>query len=188
MIGKPLYVLIVAGVCVLGLIGLVVRETQARANGTEVLFAMQPVDPRALLAGHYVMIDLQERLPDGAACPVNDGGDWVGLSAIDGVHHVVGAGAARETTPGDIAVRGSFECFEVFVSDDAPTQNAMRLRLGVDRFYVNQTDAERIERVMFDQRADGEARAFAILSIGTDGRASVKGVQVDGQRYESSWR
>jgi hypothetical protein len=34
---------------------------------------------------------------------------------------------------------------------------------------------------------EGPRRVLAILSIGTDGRARLKGLQVDGRRLELSW-
>jgi hypothetical protein len=60
--------------------------------------------------------------------------------------------------------------------------------LGVDRFHINQTEAMRIERILRDQTPGQEARAFAIISIGKDGRARIKGVEIDGQRLELTWR
>ena len=62
MLNAPLRIVIVAALCVAGLIGLVVRETMARNSGTEVLLAMEAVDPRALLSGHYVIVQLRESL------------------------------------------------------------------------------------------------------------------------------
>jgi len=61
------------------------------------------------------------------------------------------------------------------------------LYLGIDRFHVNQTDALRIERVLREQNVDEAARALAIVSIGRDGRARLKGLMVDGERLELTW-
>jgi hypothetical protein len=63
----------------------------------------------------------------------------------------------------------------------------VRLDLGVDRFHINQQDALRIERVLREQRPDQETRAFAIISVGRDGRARLKGLRIDGERFELSW-
>jgi hypothetical protein len=63
----------------------------------------------------------------------------------------------------------------------------LTLDLGVDRFHINQADAERIEQVLRDQRAGEETRAFAILSVGHDGRARLRALLIDGERFELSW-
>ena len=63
----------------------------------------------------------------------------------------------------------------------------IRLHLGVERFHVSQADAQRIERVLRAQNIDGAARAFAIVSIGRDGRARLKGLMIDGERLDLSW-
>jgi hypothetical protein len=45
----------------------------------------------------------------------------------------------------------------------------------------------RIERVLREQRADQETSAFAILSVGRDGRARLRALLIDGERFELSW-
>ncbi|MDX2233730.1 MAG: GDYXXLXY domain-containing protein, partial [Hyphomonadaceae bacterium] len=77
--------LIGAGVvCAAALLGLVITEGNARAAGTEVVVAMRPVDPRALLTGHYVLLTFAEAIPPDGACPPQDtafGQDgWIALS------------------------------------------------------------------------------------------------------------
>jgi uncharacterized membrane-anchored protein len=62
----------------------------------------------------------------------------------------------------------------------------IQTEIGVDRFYINQADAQRIERVMRSQRP-GESRVSAIVSVGRDGRARLKGLIVDGERLELRW-
>ena len=73
MLNAPLRIMIVAGLCVLGLIGLVVREGYERsrpatATSHDIELRMQAIDPRALLSGHYVIVSLQGRYthPAGA--------------------------------------------------------------------------------------------------------------------------
>ena len=59
-------ILLAAGLCVAGLIGLVVREGLARAGGQDVRLAMEAVDPRSLLHGHYALPNLTQRLEPAA--------------------------------------------------------------------------------------------------------------------------
>lgn len=205
MLKAPIRILIVATLCALALVGLVVRETMARSQGTEVLLAMQAVDPRALLSGHYVIVALSENLPDGAQCPsgvdgeaflppplrsVQTGNAWVALKQHGGAHTLAGAAASRQEALsfGPLVVRGTASCMAAVPTPDAVASppGIVRLDLGIDRFHINQSDAQRIERVLRTQNV-GERRILAIVSVGQDGRARLKGLQVDGERLELNW-
>lgn len=201
----PIRILGVAAICVLALVGLVVAEARARAGGTEVIMAMQPVDPRSLLSGHYVIVSLQEALPPGAPCPdaLANGGafgpwnrdaalaSWVALAPNGSHHSAVGVFATREAAArgGAVAARGGAGCTPA-PTDIAPGAPAPRANtftyLGVDRFHIDQARAERIERVLRDRMGQDQADVFAILSIGQDGRARMKGLIVEGERLELS--
>lgn len=191
MINAPLRILIVAGLCVLSLIGLVVRESMARDSGTEVLLSMEAIDPRALLSGHYVIVDLREQLAPGEPCPVVAHAAWIALTPADGHHSFAGAAPSREEAlqVAPIAVRGSFQCSDPSPPDGdfAGTPGWAALELGINRFHIEQAEAERIERVLRDQAVGEEARVFAIISVGEDGRARLKGLVVDGERLELGW-
>jgi hypothetical protein len=63
----------------------------------------------------------------------------------------------------------------------------LSLDLGPDRFYINQADATRIENVLREQRVGEETRAFAVLSVGRDGRARLRALLIDGERYDLNW-
>jgi hypothetical protein len=183
----PLRILSIATLCALGLVALVVHEGLARASGTEVILRMQAVDPRSLLIGHYVIIDLQETTPADTSCPSGtDGGPpvdgervrWVALRPNGDHHSVAGMAMSREAALelAPIAVRGHAWC--------AP--GSMRTTIGLNRFYTNQTEAQRIERIMRAQRP-GEGRVSAIVSVGRDGNARLKGLIVEGERIELRW-
>jgi hypothetical protein len=183
--------LTVAGVCALALVGLVVSEGAARAGGQEVLLPMEAVDPRSLLSGHYVQLSLMHRLEPGETCPPQADGDWIALRPDGETYALAGGATSREVAQqvGPLPVKGSFECSpptEALPGVPA-TPGWVRLDLGIDRFHVNQRDALRIERVLSEQRIDQASRAFAIVSIGRDGRARLKGLRVDGERLELSW-
>lgn len=186
-------IMIVAAACTLALIGVVALEGSARASGQEVLLAMEAVDPRALLSGHYVQIALDQTLQANEHCPDQQSGwDWVALKPIGGgVFGVAGGAPSRDQTEqiGPVSVKGSYEC-------TAPTppggetpegqSGNVRLEIGIDRFYINQAEAERIDQILRASRG-GEARAFAIVSIGSDGQARLKGLRIDGKRLELNW-
>lgn len=190
-VGPAPRILTVAGACALALIALVVSEGAARASGQEVLLPMEAVDPRSLLSGHYVQLALSHRLEPGETCPAPVDGDWVALRPDGNTYALAGGAPSREEAQqvGPLPVKGSFICNPP--AEALPGAQAapgwVGLDLGINRFHVNQRDALRIERVLSEQRADQETRAFAIVSIGRDGRARLKGLLVDGERLELSW-
>lgn len=180
-------ILIVAGLCVATLIGLVVNEGFARQGGREVLLPMEAVDPRSLLSGHYVLINLTERLEPGQTCPTGGDLEWVALRRSGDVYAAAGGAESREQAQLiGLPVKGQFTCFEPGEGADA-TPGALTLALGIDRFHINQTEALRIEAVLREQTINDETRAFAIVSIGRDGRGRLVGLIIDGERLELNW-
>lgn len=171
----------------LALIGLVAREGQARAAGREVLLAMEAVDPRELLTGHYAQLRLADRVPIGTRCPpgtIEGAGDWVALTPDGARHRAAGTAPTRAEAEAiaSLVVRGRAQC-----SPGDPAGALVSLDLGVDRLHAAQAEAEAIERAL-RPGADGLAPpAFAVVSIGRDGRARLKGVIVDGRRVSLDW-
>jgi hypothetical protein len=191
----PVRILITALALAAALIGLVVREDRARASGQEVLLAMEAVDPRNLLTGHYVAIRLAERLAPGQACPpgLSDLGSegWLALRPGAGRHSLAGAGRTRADAlrHGPIVVRGTADCDATTPRIDAEPAppRIVALHLGVDRFHADQARAEGVEEALRDQRPGDPARAFAVVSAGRDGRARLKGIILDGRRIDLDW-
>ncbi len=199
-IAPTIRIVAVACACVLALIGLVVYEGRARAEGAEIILRMEAVDPRALLSGHYVIVGLQEALAPGGVCPpgVLDSAPpelaperWIALSANGDHHSAVASAATRAEAarPGAVLVRGQLTCMPPRPSggDDPGFPGAVRLDIGVERFHIDQTQAQRIERILRAQTPGAEARVSAIVSVGSDGRARLKGLLIDGARLELSW-
>lgn len=190
---KPSWrILIVAVLCIAFLIGMVVREGAARSGGQEVTLAMAAVDPRALLSGHYVIIDPRAPLAAGEACPaIPEGARWIAL-ASDGAHHrPVGAALTREAALalGPIAVRGELTCFPPPAAGEGSPAipGQISADVGVYRYYAAQAEAQRIEAMLREQAPGEPTRIYAILSIGADGRARLKGLLVDERRLELGW-
>lgn len=190
---KPyLRILIVAALCVAGLVGLVVRESMARDSGAEVLLAMEAIDPRSLLSGHYVIVSLRESLAAEEPCPAPASEDpWLALAPHADVHQLAGSAPTREEALqiAPIVVRGTFTCSTGVVPGEGfpGAPGWVMLDVGIDRFHANQTEAQRIERVLGDQRPGEDARVYAIVSIGDDGRARLRGLLVDGERLDLGW-
>jgi uncharacterized membrane-anchored protein len=191
MLKPPLRILIVAALCVLGLITLVVRESMARDAGQEVLLAMEAVDPRSLLSGHYVIVDLREQLAADQPCPPYvENMQWVALRP-EGDRYTLAGGATERAAAaqlGPLVARGEFDCFQPTAPPgEDVVQGSITLRLGLERFHIHQAEAERIDRILREQVPGEAARIYAIVSIGRDGTARLKGLLVDDERVELSW-
>ncbi|KAF0173555.1 MAG: GDYXXLXY domain-containing protein [Hyphomonadaceae bacterium] len=197
--------LLAAGVvCILALIGLVIIEGRARAAGREVIVRMQPVDPRALLTGHYVQLSFADSLAPGEACPpitereAQFGAfgarseDWLALRKDGDVHVLAGSYATKGEAlkHGEIVVRGFARCDPPFTPEPGTegataSPGTVFLDLSVDRFYADQQEAEALEKILHDR--DQTDRTAAILSVSDDGTVRTKGVIVDGKRVELTW-
>lgn len=191
------------------------RSRPATPTSRDILVQMQAVDPRALLSGHYVIVSLQSTLElpaDAVPCAnfsaVNETQSWVALADLrpetrvedrtPGLHpHVpVGVAATRDEAQSianraghnGVAARGTAFCSELPDEDRGPPISVASVQTtlrGVERFYARQADAERIDALMRNQGADAEV--FAIVNIGRDGRARLKGLSVNGEIIELNW-
>ena len=187
----PLRIAAAAAVRVLLLVGVVLRENGARATGREALLPMEAVDPRDLLTGHYVALRLTQQLALGQPCPrerstFEDGG-WIGLKPAGGHYRFIGVGASRQAAlagGAELAVRGGVYCSRTAFGNTE--SDVVTLDIGVDRFHADQDEAQAIEKALRERR-QGEAPAFAVVSVGDDGRARLKGVIVGGKRTDLTW-
>jgi hypothetical protein len=190
-IEAPPRILAVAALCAASLIGLVISEGYARESGEEIQLPMAAVDPRSLLQGHYVHLNFTDRLEPNEVCPASGDWDWVALRRQGDIYVAAGGAISRDEAQrvGPLPVKGTFTCSPPTPASEGvePMPGWLTLDLGVDRFHINQADAMRIERVLREQRAGEEVRAFAILSVGRDGRARLRALMIDGERFELSW-
>ena len=184
----------VAALCAAILVGFVVNEGAARANGQEILLPVDGVDPRDMLSGHYVQLQFNEHLDVGRQCPPTPQHDWewVALRENGDIYSVVGGAVSRAQLEqvGPVIVRGSYSCSPPTPPPDDKTPGSMgslHLDLGIDRFYVNQAEAQRIERALAEQQDNPSHRVLAIVSAGRDGQARLKGLIVDNRRLELNW-
>jgi len=218
LFSAPVRIIAIAAICIAALIGLVIYEGQARASGTEVKLAVEAVDPRALLQGHYVIIQPAETLGPGEDCPATLIGDenfsraspefrdfetWLALAPAGDHHRASGVAETRaealQIAP--VVVRGEAQCrprtpAAEGVEATEGVEAVERIEespaviwtdIGVTRFYIGQHEAMRIERVLRDQTPETEARVFAIISAGQDGRARLIGLEVRGERLMLNW-
>jgi hypothetical protein len=198
----PVRIVAAAALLALGLVGMVVRENLAREQGQEVRLALAGYDPRSLLQGHFVQFNLTHTFADGTKCPPGADGittrpkGWVALRR-EGDHHApTGAAETRAGALrlGEVAVRGQLTCLGVTTTlqipgrppETTPMVQSVGLDLGVDRIHLDQAAAEALEAEL--RRAPGgQPPGYAVLAVGPDGRARVKGVIVGRKRVDLDW-
>lgn len=191
-VGAPVRILAVAAACAVILVGFVINEGAARANGQEVLLPVEGADPRDLLSGHYVQLAFDRRLEPGEVCPPAQNGDWAALRGRGDIYVVVGGGGSRAEVEqvGPLPVKAHYTCTPTLPSSGDEGTGALgriHLNLNIERFYVSQTEEERIETALAAQRNDASRRVLAIVSVGRDGIARLKGLVIDNERLELNW-
>ena len=167
------------------LILLVLREYQARQDGTEVALRVQQVDPRSLLSGHYVQLNFIDAAPagfdcDGVGLRPGQTMSWIALRR-NGDHHVL-AGVTKTSAEaaklGAPVLRGNVLCLG---PSEAPQ---VEIKIGIDRFHAAQKESEALEAMM---RGPGDHAVHALVSVGKDGRARLTGLKVDGRETRLDW-
>jgi hypothetical protein len=189
-IGLPVRIMGAAVLLALGLVGLVAREGMARAQGQEALLAIEAYDPRSLLSGHYLQFQFREALAADAACPPGTEAPpfrpgWVALAPAGGRHRVAGMAEGREAARrlGPLVVRGLASCTDTGTPMGGRAK-AVQLNLGLNRFHAEQRQAEAMGKALLQAPA-GES--LAVVSVGGDGKARLKGVVVGGTRTDLDW-
>ena len=188
---EPWRIVGAAGLLMLALTGLVAWEGRARATGREVALPMAAVDPRILLIGRGVPLELYQTLPEGLPCPPGTEAGapaapfeerrraWVALTRAEDGWRVSGQAPRRAEAVrlGQVVVRGTASCFG---------RGRIELDVGVPRFHADRSEAAAIGRALIGGQAGGQ-RAYALVSVGPDGRARLNGVEVNGRRVRLEW-
>jgi len=172
------------------LVALVVSENLARTRGREVRLPMEAVDPRALLTGHYVALQLTQLQAPGQPCPPGSGlamnPSWIAFTPTATGERVTGVAADRAAAAkfGPIQMKGTARCWG---APRDPTERArVSVDIGVRRFHASQDEAEAFDKALRNRKV-GEVSAWAIVSAGEDGRGRLKGVIVGDHRANLTW-
>ena len=134
---------------------------------------MEAVDPRSLLSGHYVQLGLTQRLEPGQTCPAGGDQGWIALRRQGETYLAVGGAASREQAQLlGLPVKGGFDCAEPTPAADGGEAfpGWLTLRIGVDRFHINQADALRISACCATDHRRSHARPPSSRSAATAAR------------------
>lgn len=166
----------VAAVQIAFLVSMIAGRAAVLRNGQEVVLSVEPVDPRDLLRGDYVILTYNiSRLPVAlfSGPPTQEAGDRRGRTLFvrlkadeEGVFQPIAArfDARPEPAPaeGEVDIRGQTQ------SNRGMTSDFIFVRYGVERFYVPEGEGREIER-------DMRERAFRMkVAVGRDGAAQIR--------------
>lgn len=158
---------------------MVINQASARAGGTEIRLAMEPVDPRDLLLGHYVeLITPLQRLEtarlQGGTEHVFRQGDriWVGLeTGADGSSRPV---SVHPSPPGGLYIEGRVRVAG-YVSGE-PGQ-WLTVHYNIERYFASPEAALELEGYR------DERRLRLIVSLSRSGSAVIRGLEIDGEDH-----
>jgi hypothetical protein len=201
--GKTGRLAIVGAAMAAVLLGAAGQRHLALANAREVLMISEAVDPRALLVGHYAVLNLTPQsleLPGAQAQTYKPGARvFVRLTpeGEKGRWKIQSLAPARPVATGDdLIVRARIR--DVYNSGEPSGLSTINLSYGPDRIYLSQEEAVAVEKAarrMWIEPAPGPDGApaqaqkpvYAILAVTPAGDVWITGVELDGERLEARW-
>ncbi|WP_421791222.1 GDYXXLXY domain-containing protein [Hyphobacterium sp.] len=169
-----LRLILVAAAMSVFLVAMVVNHHARRFSGTEIILDLEPVDPRDILAGYYVIISTPLHLLDPQALEGEDEFD-----AGDDIYVVVDGSPEdgwtavsihRERPENGLYINGKVE---------RGWNESVRVRYNLERYYADEETAQALEQ---RQRDDRDSLRL-IVSIDRGGRALIRGIEIEGERH-----
>jgi uncharacterized membrane-anchored protein len=155
-------------------------------SGREITLAVRPLDPRDLFRGDYVTLGYDistltksetETDPDYSGL-VSGSDVFVTLAPkTEGGWTITHAGSRypSEVAPGEVVLKGVV--LSVWKTQD-PAVTTVNVRYGIEQYFVPEGTGRALEDKVRTHKID------AILAVGSDGGAAIKGLIVDGERHE----
>ena len=179
--------LVIAGVMTAFLVFMLGSNTARRAGGQEVLLDVTGYDPRDPFLGHYSRIRLDIATLDVrelggldeveaedlvyVALEPDENGVWIASS----LHH-----ERPETGPAMLGLVTSV----YFRGREDERREVVQIDYGLNRYFADRATALELDSIL----RDGSRSPRLIVSIPSDGRALIKGIEIDGEpHYERLW-
>jgi uncharacterized membrane-anchored protein len=147
--------------------------------GREIALPVVPVDPRSLFRGDYVILDYDIRRMDvPEATPALRKGEKVFVTIADTDKGWKAVAADRrhpgETGTGRAVLKGRIEhAWSKGAAGDART--SLVVRYGIESYFVPEGEGKLLEAKVRERKID------ALIALGTDGTAAIKGLRVEGE-------
>ncbi len=140
-------------------------------SGTEITLTPEPVDPRDLFRGDYVILNYPFSRTELERADVSDPTPlWARLKrTADGSWALAGLSQDKPTTGPDEAALKAIA-------------RSGALSFGIERYYVPEGEGEALEALI------GRKAIQVVVAVAEDGRAAIKGLKVDGALvFEEPW-
>ena len=147
-------------------------------NGREVVLQTEPVDPRDLMRGDYVILGypisrLEHAVIQGTP-PRSDGIHTVQVALVPGengryVFSYASWNPIEYPKPEDVILEGSTPDNFYIGTETVP------LTYGIERYYVPEGEGKTIEEGV------GERRVDVVLAVADTGKAQIRALRLDGQ-------
>ena len=167
---KILLLTVVAQLAIL--LGMIALRAAPLVSGQTVLVRVQPVDPRDLFRGDYVILsyDFSRTSPDSiAGLPANERGSWKKLEGrpvyvtlvpdTSGVHMRAGKVTVEKPSTG-VFLKGHMKRYG-------------SLEFGIESYYVQEGTGRRYEQAIRDRHLSAE------LAVSSSGQAALKGLRIE---------
>lgn len=147
---------------------------EVQRKGTEVTLDLRPVDPRDLLRGDYVIVNLAiSQVPwelyKGDKGVRSDRTVYASLEIGDnGIAKVIGVSNTRAEA-GPLAIKGTYKDM---------SDRIINIDYGIDAFYLPEGEGKEIERLP-------AKRVQVVVAVHPDGRALPLRLLVDGEEFKS---
>jgi len=168
------------------LLSMIWGHQQARNNGAEIILDMEPVDPRSLFRGHYVIIRTPLNRIDTDDVP-----DHPPFKAGDKIF--VSLAPANETKPTE---ENKEKWIVTALSKHLPTDSDVFIQGRVSRnserndngttyriqYNIESYFADKVSALALEKKVE-ESKMRVILAVDENGKAVIRGLEIDGTRF-----
>lgn len=163
---------------------IVYNKDRLLKSGREIVMPVKPLDPRDIFRGDYVILGYDistmnngqvanvdfEKLPEGSTA-------YVTLSPKSGEGWTIsGMSPERPAAAGasDVVIKGRVDRIW---RGQTPAQSIINMSYGIETYFVPEGTGKVLEDKVREHKID------AIVAVGDDGTAALKGLVVDGERH-----
>ncbi len=154
--------------------------------GRELTLTVRPLDPRDIFRGDYVTLgyDISTLKKSDTAADLDIAGLIRGSAAFVTLSPQPEGGWLQthvnstypvNVAPGDVVLKGRVQ--SAWQSQN-PDETIVNVRYGIEQYFVPEGTGRDIEEQVRDHKIE------AIVAVGADGTAALKGLVIDGKRHE----
>lgn len=153
------------------------ERTQLIASGREIALDIVPVDPRSLMRGDYVILNYDISRKDKGGAPGEfHGGEAVHVTIDNASGKWNVAAVTKQVPPSVSATQVVLRGYISHAWGGENERQDLFLRYGIESYFVPENTGKDLEKLV------GERKMQALVSVGADGRAAIKGLVIDGER------